>query len=224
MRRRWAMAGALLAVAVLWVLGPRVARRIVWFRVDQVEFVGMRHGTPRHAAELLALPPGFTVFHPLGDVEARAWALPGVVDAEVGRRLPGTLVVTVRERRPVALVPSRGALVFMDSAGALLPFDPAGADVNLPIARRADAGVGQLLGRLSLGMPTLFARITDAHAVPGGVVLMIEGRRFLLRPDATLEEVRAVRAVAADLARQGRDFDELDGRYAGSVVVRGMAS
>jgi hypothetical protein len=36
----------------------------------------------------------------------------------------------------------------------------------------------------------------------------------------TAEDIRAVMAVAQDLARQGRNYRELDGRFAGQVIVR----
>jgi hypothetical protein len=52
------------------------------------------------------------------------------------------------------------------------------------------------------------------------VVLEAGGRRLWFRPDATSEEMHAVMAVAQDLARKGRSYAELDGRFAGQVVVR----
>jgi hypothetical protein len=70
--------------------------------------------------------------------------------------------------------------------------------------------------------PGLFANVTEARAVNGDVMLIVEGRRYLFRPDATLEDMRAVQAVAADLVRKGTHFSELDGRFSGTVVVRGM--
>ena len=42
--------------------------------------------------------------------------------------------------------------------------------------------------------------------------------------DVTAEVLRSVTAVAEELARQGRSYAELDGRFARQVVVRGLAS
>jgi hypothetical protein len=55
------------------------------------------------------------------------------------------------------------------------------------------------------------------------VLLDVDGRRFWFGPAVTAEDIRAVMAVARDLARQGRNYQELDGRYAGQVIVRAGA-
>jgi hypothetical protein len=56
------------------------------------------------------------------------------------------------------------------------------------------------------------------------VILDAPDHRFLLRGDASLEQIRALAAVAQDLARKGRNYRELDARYADRVFVRGMKS
>ena len=56
---------------------------------------------------------------------------------------------------------------------------------------------------------------------PIGVVLLyLGGRGFCFGPAPTAEDIRAVMAVAQDLARQRREYAELDGRFAGQVIVR----
>jgi len=52
------------------------------------------------------------------------------------------------------------------------------------------------------------------------VMLECDGRQLWFGPAATAEDIRAVMAVAQDLARQGRKYRELDGRFAGQVIVR----
>jgi hypothetical protein len=66
----------------------------------------------------------------------------------------------------------------------------------------------------------LFARIRSAWRVQDDVVLDLDGRRLWFGPAVTAEDIRAVTAVAQDLARQGREYRELDGRFAGQVIVR----
>jgi hypothetical protein len=112
-------------------------------------------------------------------------------------------------------------MALMDSAGRILPFDPARAAPDLPIAERADERIGRLLRRVQQLDPALFARVTWAGRSRNDVVLVVDGRRLIFRPGASAEEMRAVTAVAKDLARKGRSYTELDGRFAGQVVVRG---
>ncbi len=222
MKRRWQVVAAVAVGAALWFGLPALGRRTEFFRVRRVEFVGLRYGAPGPALDSLRLPERLTVFDDLAPVAQRARRIPGVTTARVERRLPGTLVLHVTERRPVAVVPVRGRLAYMDSAGRVLPYDPSRAAADLPVADSATPGTGRLLGRVLRFAPGLFGAITEARAVGGDVMLIVEGRRYLFRPDATLEDMRAVQAVAADLVRRGEHFSELDGRYSGTVVVRGM--
>jgi hypothetical protein len=68
--------------------------------------------------------------------------------------------------------------------------------------------------------PVLFGRIGAAWRVREDVILDLDGRRLWFGPAVTAEDIRAVMAVAQDLARQGRSYQELDGRFAGQVIVR----
>ena len=147
------------------------------------------------------------------------------VAADVGRRLPGTLVVNVVEIEPVALAPqANGTLVPIDLAGRPLPYDPAEAPADLPIAASADSLLARVLGVVRDTDPSLFARLTTGARMRDDIVLETEGRRLWFSGDATADAVRAVVAVAEDLARRGRAWQELDGRFAGQVVVRGMGA
>lgn len=222
MKWPWWVGGALLLPA-LWFGGPAAARQLDFFRVRRVEFVGLRYGSPDVALAKLALPRQLNLFADLAAIERRASAIPGVRSAKVGRRLPGTLVVSVRERVPVALVPSNGSLGLMDAAGKVLPFDPARSAPDLPVAATAAPQIGKLLAAMRRLDPALFAEVTAARLRGADVALTVKGRQFIFRPDASIEEMRAVTLVAADLTAKGQAFDELDGRFAGAVVVRGGA-
>ena len=224
MTRRWQIGAGTLAALALWTGGPWLGRRVEFFRIRRVEFVGMRYLSPEATAVALRLPPGASVFDDLAPLARRATQVPGILHAEAGRRIPGTLVVRIRERQPVALTPRGGRLALMDSAGRVLPYDPARSATDLPIAARPDARVGGLLRRVQMLDPALFARVATADRAGDDVVLVVDGRRMLFRPDASAEEMGAVMAVAQDLARKGQAYAELDGRFAGYVIVRGAGA
>jgi cell division protein FtsQ len=221
MTRRWRVAGAALLAALLWWAAPAIARRMEFFRVRRVEFVGMRHLAPETALEALALPTRLNIFDELDSIEVRARGIPGVARADVSRRMPGTLVVSVDELPPVALIHRRGRLVLMDSAGRVLPYDPRRSAAELPLAAGPDAAVAGLLRRIQVLDAELFGQVDGAAREGPDVVLLVGGRRVLFRPDASYEEMRAVKAAAEDLARKGVAYEELDGRFRGYVVVRG---
>ena len=144
----------------------------------------------------------------------------GSSSAVVGRRLPGTLEIVLVEAVPVALAPRSGGMALLDSSGKVLPFDPAASAPDLPVAATADRRVARVLASVQEHDPVLFARVRTAWRVQDDVLLDVDGRRLWFGPAVTAEDIRAVMAVAQDLARQGRKYQELDGRYAGQVIVR----
>lgn len=221
LRPGWLALYALVLCGVAWVAGPKVLRRVDFFRLRRVEIIGAQYLGREEIVRGLGLPRHANLFDDLGPIERHAAAIPGVQEADVSRRLPGTLVVEITEVAPVALVAAPVGLTPMDATGRLLPFDPSVAAPDLPIATQADSLVGRLLGQVLAADPALFAQVSSADRDGNWVTLAVGKRRLLFRPDASLETIRAVTAVARDLARTGRPWQELDGRWAGQVIVRG---
>ncbi|HEU5170274.1 MAG TPA: FtsQ-type POTRA domain-containing protein [Gemmatimonadales bacterium] len=223
MKPGWRLLAGLGVVLALWFGAPLLLRRMDFFRVRRIEISGARYRAPAAVVDALGLARRASVFDDLGRLSARVRTLPGVERAEVGRRLPGTLLVTLEETEPVALTPRRGGgLAAIDQAGRLLPYDPAAAAPDLPIAASADPLLARVLGLVRDAEPALFARLASGTRVREDVVLEADGRRLWLAGTATAEDIRAVTAVAQDLSRQRRDWRELDGRFAGQVIVRGL--
>jgi cell division septal protein FtsQ len=202
---------------------PELLQRLDYFRVRRVEIAGLQYLAPARVIAALGLETDATVFDDLAAAGRGVAALPGVISAEVQRRLPGTLEIEVVEAVPVALAPRSGGLALLDSSGTVLPFDPAVSAPDLPVAATADRRIARVLARVQEHDPLLFARVRTAWRVRDDVLLDVDGRRLWFGPAVTAEDIRAVMAVAQDLARQGRTYEELDGRYAGQVIVRAGA-
>jgi cell division septal protein FtsQ len=202
---------------------PGILQRLDYFRVRRVEIAGLQYLAPAKVIAALGLESNATVFDDLAAAGRRLAALPGVISAEVQRRLPGTLEIQVVEALPVALAPRSGGLAVLDSSGNVLPFDPAVSAPDLPVAATADRRIARVLAQVQEHDPQMFARVRTAWRVRDDVLLDVDGRRFWFGPAATAEDIRAVMAVAQDLARLGRNYQELDGRYAGQVIVRAGA-
>jgi cell division septal protein FtsQ len=216
------LAGALTA-GLAAIAAPEFMQRLEYFRVRRVEITGLRYLAPAKVIAALGLESNATVFDDLAGAGRRLAALPGVISAEVERRLPGTLEIQVVEAVPVALTPRSGGLALLDSSGNVLPFDPAVSAPDLPLAATADRRIARVLARVQEHDPLMFARVRTAWRVRDDVLVDVDGRRFWFGPAVTAEDIRAVMAVAQDLARQGRSYQELDGRYAGQVIVRAGA-
>jgi len=204
----------------LWLLLPPVARHLEFFRVRRVEIAGLQYLAPAQVVRTLKLAPGASVFDDPAPLARRLRALPGVTAAEVGRRVPGTLEVALVEAMPVALTPRGDRLALVDGQGRELPFDPLGSAPDLPVLIGGGALVAGALARVRDTDPGFFSRVDAAWRVGSDVVLEVGGRWLWFGPQLTAEDIRAVTAVEQALARQGRTFRELDGRFAGQVIVR----
>jgi cell division septal protein FtsQ len=226
-RGLWLASLALAGTALLWVSAPRVLRRLEFFRVRQVELVGIRHLAPDAVLQAMRLPATASVFDDVERLTTRLRSVPGVADARVLRRLPAALKVIVREVDPVALVPGARGLTVVDGDAQTLPFEPARSGLDLPVVAAGgngggpDSAVVGLLARIRAVDPSLFQEIQTARSwARRDAVLELGARRVLLARDAGSGVIAAVAQVAQDLAARGRAYAELDARYAGQVIVR----
>ena len=216
----WKLLGGLGLGLALWFGLPRLLRGLDFFRVRRVEIAGLQYLDPAKVIAALKLSPKASVFDDPAPLRRRVYAMPGVNAVEVGRRLPGTLMVELVEAAPVALASRGDGLVLLDARGRVLPFDPLRSAPDLPLAANGDAIVTGVLARVRDSDPNLFARIGAAWRVGPDVVLEVGGRRLWFGAQVSAEDIRAVMAVEQALARSGRAYQELDGRFAGQVIVR----
>ena len=216
----WKILGALALGLALWFGLPRTLRGLDFFRVRRVEIAGLQYLDPAKVIAALKLSPKASVFDDPAPLARRVAAMPGVTTAELGRRLPGTLRVELVEATPVALASRGDGLVLLDARGRVLPFDPLRSAPDLPFAAYGDVVVTGVLARVRDFDPDLFARIGAAWRVGPDVVLEVGGRRLWFGAQVSAEDIRAVMAVEQALARSGRPYGELDGRFAGQVIVR----
>lgn len=223
-RRAVIIAVGVAGLVALWAAAPALLRRFEFFRVRQIELVGVRHLAPDAVIAALRLRAEASVWDELDVLTGRVRRLHGVADARVVRRLPGALRVIVREVEPVAFVPGPRGLTVLDAAARPLSFDPTRSALDLPVAASADTVVIGLLARIQDTDPELFREVTAARRLRGTVVIELGTRRLLLRGSAGPEVIQGVVLVAQDLAARGRAYQELDARYAGQVVVRRRAS
>lgn len=225
MNRRVAVAlVAIVLVVSAWAV-PASLRRMPFFRVRQVELIGVRYLAPDSVLEHLGLSRTQNLFDEAAPIVTRAEQMGGVVSATVNRRLPGTLRVTIVERVPVAFAPGPKRLVAMDGHGNALPYDPTASSLDLPMVARADSLLLRSLAVVRAADSTVFHDVDGARrrtARGGDVVLdMSKGaRRVLFDGAPTPDDVRTVSAVRRHLAQTGRPYRELDARYRGWVVAR----
>src|SRR2546428_11889488 len=81
------MSLALLALG--WLATPLVLRHVAFFRVRQIELLGVRNLAPDAVIAALRLPDEASVFSDTRMLADRVRGLAGVADARVVRRVPG---------------------------------------------------------------------------------------------------------------------------------------
>src|SRR5690606_23603581 len=98
-------------------------------------------------------------------IERRVRELALVEDVVVQRKLPGTLVVHLTERTPVAYVSTDSGLHAHDATGVFLPIDPLRTPLDVPVVVTPDTAVLRILGELRAADPGLYRRLSDVRRV-----------------------------------------------------------
>ncbi len=223
-RRRRRRVGILLGVLALGTLpwwGPLPLRRLDFFRVRRVVVEGTRYAEPPEIVSRLRVDTTVSIWDDVAPLVARVEGHPQVRAVRIGRRLPGTLVVRIEERLPVALVASSRGFALVDARGVTLPVDPSKVGADLPVLAARDTTLLRLLGSLRDSLPALFAEVSEGRrGGRGEVVLVLPGHRVLALPQVTVGRLAEAVAVAQDLARRGLVAAELDLRFRDQVVAR----
>ncbi len=223
---RWRLALAAFVLVVLLAMplwGPRALSHLDFFRVRKVEIIGVRYTDPDELLARLHVDTTRSVWDALPPLADRVARHPAVERVEVTRRLPGTLVVDVVERRPVALVAAGSTLRAVDERGVVLPLDPSRTPVDAPVvsATRRDGPVYHLLGAMQRDAPRLYARVSAVRATGNGeMVLELADLPVRAMTTVTLTRLSDIDPVERDLARRSRRAAELDLRYRDQVIAR----
>jgi cell division protein FtsQ len=221
-RRASVAVGGLVMLGSIAAFSPWALRHVSFFRVRQVELVGVEHHSPSRLLAALDIASDRNLFESLEEIEDRAAALPGVVTAKAKRRMPGTLTIVVEERVPVAFVPTSTGLLALDAEAHPLTYDPTESGLDLPIVQGADSVLARVLGIVRTADSMLYEHV-EAARLEGddAVILELGPKEVILRREPTLDEIRAVGLVRRHLTATGRPYDELDVRFEGRVIVRG---
>jgi cell division septal protein FtsQ len=229
-----ALAGGALAAGVSRL--PRLLRRMDVFRVRRVEVLGAHYMTAESVLAASGITSRSNVFDDTGVWRRALLAQPLVMDAEVRRQPPGTVVLQIVETRPVAL--ARGDVLRpVDARGRLLPVDPARVSLDVPVLDvpadtmadgrlRAPAATAVLavLDRIRRFEPGLARQISEVGVSEGSIVLHFRdpSRAVALLPlDLDAVRLRELATTLADLdTRQELPrLRRIDARFHEQIVV-----
>ena len=221
---RWKVIGAVaLAVALLFapLWSPPLLRRMRFFQVREVQVYGTHYIPADDILTRLHVDTTASVWDDLAPLEGRVASHPEVRTVTIERRLPGTLVVRVTEKQPVAFVPAPDGLRAVDAEGTLLPIDPSTVVVDLPVLEARDTALVRLLADVRGASPALFGRISAARRpAPGELDFALPGLRVRANASVTAAHLADIVPVEQDLARRHARASELDLRYRDQVIAR----
>jgi cell division protein FtsQ len=218
--RRAAAVAAVIAIASPWWALPML-RQLAFFRVRHVEMRGWHYATPADLSARLQLDTAFSIWSDLAPLEARIKRHPQIGDASISRRLPGTLVVTVVEIDPVALVAGNAGFTAYDAQGRRLPLDPSRTPVDLPILERRDPALLRFLAQVKAEDPALFARISEVRRVGRDeLVLQLVTLTVRVMANVSVDRLAQISSVEENLASRHARPLELDLRFKDQVIAR----
>ncbi|HEV7653888.1 MAG TPA: FtsQ-type POTRA domain-containing protein [Mycobacteriales bacterium] len=178
--------------------------------VKNVAITGTRTLSAEQVRSAAAVPDGQPLLRvDTGGVAARIRTLPGVERVAVTRSWPGTVRITVTERRGVALVSRDGALWLVDPEGVV--FQRLSTHPKLPILTM-DVGpdsqtAAAALAAVTALSPALLSQVGEVTApTPEQVTLVLTGRRTVLWGGAEDSAAKAT-VLAALLSRPGSHYD-----------------
>lgn len=240
--QRWLLVLLVSAMATaVAALAPRALQRMSSFHVQQVEVAGARYLSAQEAVAATGISPTSSVFDDFTGWRTSLLRQPLVLDAEVTRRLPFTVVFKVTETRPLAFAMAP-ELRPVDARGRLLDIDPTRTSLDLPllVARTGRTASGRLtdagalralatLGRIAELEPALFAAASEVAPLPEGVSIVLRAGAQLLVPDAPdAEQLHLLRLTLVDVTAEQSDtgaggrrprLRRIDARYREQIVV-----
>lgn len=201
--------------------------------IRTVHLRGMSRLSPEEVRVVLPLHEGERIStDKLQAAAHRLSAHPWIAAATLSWVMPDTLIVTVQERQPAAVVREGGVPWYVDREGALL--GPAGAKPG-PIGVELD---GVSVTRLRAGSSEERRRVRDGVALldlmrgdgvqaaqvtvgsDGAAMASFDGWRLRFRTGPIEEQWRRFWQVASRIPADARHPKEVDLRFANSVVVR----
>lgn len=223
---RAVLALTILGAGVLWL--PRLLATLDYFHVQTVKLEGARFLTPTVIVDALR-DTSKSVFDDADRYRARVESIPLVARATIRRQLPGTLIVRIVERTPVAIIATKDGFRGVDSAGTTLPVEPSAAGFDAPLVlapigardTAADRRLFQLLGSIRAADPALFDAIDEARRISATEWQLTTTRqRVRIAPDVTLARLADIFPIEQDLARRRIRAAEIDLRYRNHAIAR----
>jgi cell division protein FtsQ len=242
-RARWVAARAVWIGACLLLL-VAVGLGVGWlltsprFAISEVAVSGASRLTPEEVVAASGIGPGTNLFRlDRAEVVARVEALPLVRRADLVRRFPNRVTISIEERRPFTLVHA-GRLHWIDEHGVSLGAEPKAVAPSVPVitglqptdlegqppSRRVAAGIS-LLRVLLRSETALIQQISeiDVSRPDGPVLYTVEGVEVRIGSEDWEARLGRLQGVLAQIRAGGEAVSAIDLRFRDQVVLKTMS-
>jgi cell division protein FtsQ len=242
-RVRWVAARAVWIGACLLLL-VAVGLGVGWlltsprFAITEVAVSGASRLTPEEVVAASGIGPGTNLFRlDRAEVVARVEALPLVRRADLVRRFPNRVTISIEERRPFTLVHA-GRLHWIDEHGVSLGAEPKAVVPSVPVitglqptdlegqppSPRVAAGIS-LLRVLLRSETALIQQISeiDVSRPDGPVLYTVEGVEVRIGSEDWEARLGRLQGVLTQIRAGGEAVSAIDLRFRDQVVLKTMS-
>jgi cell division protein FtsQ len=207
---------AVVALPMILVAAFALASYTSLFATRDIRIEGAVTLTRADVLRLAGIGPGTNVFHLDADAVARALvADPWIATASVERHLPGTVVIRLQEREPIARSTTGSTTTVLAGDGVVLPGASAGGlpEIRASVGEPSDdarTGAARALAALER---ILRARVGAVVVQPSGELVMDLAGDLTVHygsPGDDAAKATALRAVLAWAADQDEPLREID--------------
>jgi cell division septal protein FtsQ len=206
-------------------------------KLEKVSVEGNRYLSGDEVVRALGLPLGESMFKlDLKGATDKVRGMDWVERVFIERRLPRSILVSIKERRPVALL-ERGQLYGVDAEGRVLPPAPLLMRDDLPLisgfafqpeamgttkAAEALRPALEFLAFLQKKDKALFQDLSEVNLSEGDTlkVTFMDGLQAKFAPPVSEAELKRMALVVSDLQERGRKASTMDFRYRDLVLVK----
>ncbi|MBA1333689.1 MAG: hypothetical protein HPY66_0082 [Firmicutes bacterium] len=158
---KWSKKGPLLMLLVLiFALSLLVVSRTSYFMIGEIIIQGNRYVSDEEIRDRAGIQPGENIFtvRP-GEIKNQLETHPLIAEAEVNRKLPGVITITVKERGLVGYTPFIGSYLLLDDECKVISATTSMPVNGLPVFYGIEVGDFELNKILAVENQELFDRI-----------------------------------------------------------------
>lgn len=232
-QKKWNVVESIFFILLVLVTGY-VLLRSPFFEVHRVQVRGNQFLSEEKIRSVADIGIGINIFKlDLAVASSNLKLVPMIKEAQVARSLPSTVVITVKERSPLGLLPTKEGFIEVDEEGVYLQKASAGTP-GLPVITGVQGDIpnpGQVVRAERLGDALVVigglpgeavANLSEVHVDEDGQIRIytIEGIQCRFGSATEIQEKGAVFSqLLLELRKQGAKVKYIDLSCAGQPVV-----